>query len=202
MREMSKQMPEQGLLLILSGPSGVGKGAVGALLLADNPNLVYSVSTTTRTPRPGERHGANYYFVSREQFTAAIREGDFLEWAEVYGNYYGTRRSAVLENLRQGKDLILEIDTQGARQIKTACPSSISIFIKPPSLAELERRIVSRGSENAESLARRLSAAKEEMSRAGEYDYVVVNDEVERAAKEIESIIRAEKTFKPRKEQE
>ncbi|MCL2817509.1 MAG: guanylate kinase [Clostridiales bacterium] len=186
-------MPEQGLLLIVSGPSGVGKGAVMALLLANNPNLVCSVSTTTRAPRLGERHGVNYYFVSREEFAAAIREGEFLEWAEVYGNYYGTRRSAALEQLCRGKDLILEIDTQGARQIKAACPSSISIFIKPPSFAELERRIVSRGSENAESLARRLSAAQEEISRSGEYDYVVVNDELERAAAELESIIRAEK---------
>jgi len=192
-------MPEPGLLLILSGPSGVGKGAVGALLLANNPNLLYSVSATTRVPRRGELDGVNYSFLSREEFTSAVHAGDFLEWAEVYGNYYGTRRSAVLENLNRGKDVVLEIDPQGARQIRSACPAGVFIFIKPPSFEELERRIVSRGSENAESLARRLASARVEMLQADEYDYIVINDELERAAEEIEAIIRAEKVLQARK---
>jgi len=182
----------KGLLIVVSGPSGVGKGTVDAALFEQVSNLCYSVSATTRQPRKGEVHGKNYFFLSKEEFLARREQGDFLEWAEVYGNYYGTLRSEVERQLAEGKHVLLEIDIQGAMQIKSAYPSGVFVFILPPSLEELKRRIVARGSETEESLRTRLGKAEQEIQMADRYDYTVVNDDLQTAVKELKNIICSE----------
>lgn len=187
-----------GVLAVVSGPSGVGKGSVCRELLRIRPNTVYSISATTRQPRVGEEDGINYHFISEEAFQGKIAVDDFLEWAQVYGNYYGTSKSAVDEMLAAGKDVILEIDTQGAMQIRSACPQGLLIFIMPPSFAELKKRITGRGSESAESLALRLSRAEAEMAMAEKhYDHLVVNHTVAQAAQEIGAILDAARAKRP-----
>lgn len=185
-------MGVKGQLLVISGPSGAGKGTVCKSLLEKN-DIWISVSATTRKPRAGEVDGVNYFFIDKEEFLTRIDHDDFLEYAEVYGNYYGTPKSKVFEVLESGKDVILEIDIQGALKIKSAYPDGVFIFILPPSMEELESRITNRGSETPESLKTRLSSAYEEISFASKYDYAVINDEVNEAVRKIESIITAEK---------
>ncbi|MDO4580990.1 MAG: guanylate kinase [Bacillota bacterium] len=180
---------ERGVLLVVSGPSGVGKGSVCAALIAMDEQTTYSVSATTRAPRRGEVDGVNYYYISAERFAAKIAAGDFLEYATVYGNYYGTPRAEVERLLAAGKNVILEIDTQGAMQVKAACPQGVLVFILPPSIEELRRRITARGSETPESLNLRLSRAEAEMAMAEQYDYRVVNSDIETAAAELLRII-------------
>ena len=186
-------MTQQGILIVLSGPSGAGKGTICKELLRSYPNLHYSVSATTRAARAGEVHGTNYWFVSQEEFQEMIAKDDLLEWANVYGNCYGTPRQYVMELLNDGKDVILEIDTQGAMQIKNKFPEGVFIYIIPPSLNELANRIYKRGTDSLESIKTRLSCATFEIDCAQHYNYVVVNDLVEEAVRKISAIITAEK---------
>ncbi len=182
----------KGLLIVVSGPSGTGKGTVCSELLAQTPELAYSISATTRQPREGEVDGKNYYFMDKAQFEKTIEEGGFLEYANVYGNYYGTPLGKIEERLAAGEDILLEIDTQGALNVMKKCPDGLFIFLLPPSIGELERRIRGRGSETADSLAKRLGAAKEEIKIGRQYGYVVVNDTVRQAVKRIKCIMTAE----------
>jgi len=188
----------KGLLLVLSGPSGVGKGTVCSALRSVSPDLVYSVSVTTRLPRAGEKEGVNYFFRSHEQFRAMIERDELLEWAEYVGNYYGTPRSFVEEMLNAGKDVILEIDVQGALQVKRKFPDCVLIFLMPPSFAELKNRIEGRGTESVEAIRSRMNAAMEELRLMEHYDYAVVNDRVEKACATIQAIITAERCKKER----
>ncbi|KEO81960.1 guanylate kinase [Tumebacillus flagellatus] len=185
-------MVQKGLLIVLSGPSGAGKGTVCKAMLPTMKTTHYSVSCTTRAPREGEVEGVNYFFKTVEQFQTMIAGDELLEWAEVYTNYYGTPRQYVEDTLNAGENVLLEIDIQGALQVKKKFPNGVFIFLIPPSLEELKTRIVGRGSETEESLNIRFGAAAEEMSYISEYDYVVVNDEVEKAAERIRAIITAE----------
>lgn len=182
----------KGLLILISGPSGTGKGTVCDLLRKNHPEISYSISATTRQPRPGEQDGVNYYFYDKEKFRQMIDAGELLEWAEVYGNYYGTPKQKVLDRLNAGEDILLEIDTQGALNVMKAVPEGLFIFLLPPSLEELANRLKGRGTETEESLQRRLGAAVDEIKLAHNYRYVVVNDKVEAAEKAIAGIIEAE----------
>lgn len=186
-------MPDKGLLIVISGPSGSGKGTVLKKLFSERRGIFYSVSATTRAPRPGETEGKNYFYLSKEEFGRAIDSGNMLEHAQYCGDYYGTPRVAVEERLNRGEDVVLEIDVQGAFKVKQACPDAVLIFLMPPSLRELEKRLRSRGTESEEIIRNRLSAAKAEIDASGTYDYVVINDIVSRAAKKISCIITAEK---------
>ncbi len=183
---------KEGRLLVISGPSGTGKGTICKELFEDMENIVFSVSMTTRKPREGEVDGRNYYFVSRENFQRKISEDGFLEYAEVFDNYYGTPKKAVMDQLSLGHDVILEIDIQGAMQVKEAYPEAISIFVLPPSMEELEKRIKSRGTENEDCLNLRLNEAINEMNFAKKYDYTVVNDDLKEAVNRVKGIIRTE----------
>lgn len=186
-------MTKQGVLIVLSGPSGAGKGTICQELLRSYPELNYSISATTRAARAGESHGVNYWFISRVEFQNMIENDQLLEWAEVYGNFYGTPCHHIAELLGSGKDVVLEIDTQGAAQIKKKFPQGLCIYIAPPSLDELAKRIYKRGTDSLETIRTRLSSANNELTYVHNYDYVVVNDEVQTATKKIAAIITAEK---------
>lgn len=180
-----------GKLFIISGPSGAGKGTICKRLIEDT-KVEISVSMTTRNPRPGEVDGVSYYFTTKEEFEKEIRRGGFLEHAEVYGNYYGTPKAKVLEKLAAGIDVLLEIDIQGALHVKNAYPNGIFIFILPPSMAELRKRITGRGSETEEAINLRLSQTLKEVSYIDKYDYCVVNGELEEAVSRVKAIVVAE----------
>lgn len=182
----------KGLLILISGPSGTGKGTVCDLLRQKHPEISYSISATTRQPRPGEQDGVNYYFYTKEKFREMIDQGQLLEWAEVYGNFYGTPKQKVLDRLEAGEDILLEIDTQGALNVMKVMPEGLFIFLLPPSLEELAARLKGRGTETEENLHRRLGAAVDEIKLATKYRYVVVNDKVEDAQETIANIIEAE----------
>ena len=186
-------MNKRGLLLVISGPSGAGKGTICKALVEKHKELYVSVSATTRQPRVGEIDGVNYHFTTKEQFIERIEQNDFLEYAEVYGNYYGTPKSNVEELLEGGKDVILEIDIQGALKVKENFSEGVFIFILPPSMEELKQRIIKRGSETEESLMTRFKNAYQEINYVSKYNYAVVNDEVLTAVSKIEGIIAAEK---------
>ena len=182
---------KRGLLIVLSGPSGVGKGTVLRNFIDDPQlNLAYSVSLTTRPPREDEVDGEHYHFVSKEYFKKCIKEAKLLEYAEFVGNYYGTLRADVEELREQGKNVLLEIEVQGALQVKEKCPEALSIFIVPPSFNELERRIRDRRSEAEELIVKRLEKAKKEMDLMGHYKYIVCNDDPQMAAAIISTIIK------------
>lgn len=183
----------EGILLIISGPSGVGKGTVCRHLLTIRDNLKLSVSTTTRPPRPAETEAVEYNFTSQSRFKEMIEAGAFLEWAVVHDHYYGTLLATVNDSLARGEDLILEIDVQGAEQVRVKASGSVSVFLAPPSLKALEERITGRGTESAAKIELRLSTARHEMNLFHHYDYVVVNDTVEEAAALISAVFDAER---------
>ena len=180
----------KGTLFVLTGPSGVGKGTVRKLMARERLNLFTSISATTRAPREGEQEGVHYYVLTKEQFEQKIREEAFLEYAQFADNSYGTLRAPVEEHLNKGENVLLEIEVQGAQKVMKARSDVISIFILPPSREELERRLVGRGTEDAETIRKRLEASVYELSLADHYQYRVVNDEVSRAVKEIEAILK------------
>lgn len=182
----------RGKLFIVSGPSGVGKSTVLRALFAQNSNLYFSVSATTRDPRPGEEDGVHYHFLSMDTFREWIAKDEFLEYAEFVGNAYGTPRKYVDEALDAGKDVILDIEVQGAEQVCAKRPETVTVFIAPPSWEELERRLTARGTDTAEKIQKRLQRAKEEVLKANNYDYFVVNDTIENAVQELSAIMIAE----------
>lgn len=186
-------MKPKGVLLVLSGPSGAGKGTICHKLREKRNDLSYSVSATTRSPRKGEVDGKDYFFITIDRFKEMIANDEMLEYAEIYGNYYGTPKPYVMNILDQGKDVVLEIDPQGALQIKKHFPDAIFVFIVPPSLDELTKRIYNRGTDSEEVIKRRLSAATSELEYASKYDYIIVNDEVEKATNKVSNIIDAER---------
>ncbi|WP_016949895.1 guanylate kinase [Anabaena sp. PCC 7108] len=185
----TKECQPLGKLIVLTGPSGVGKGTLMQTLLQRHPELYYSVSITTRSPRPGETNGKNYYFISRSKFEQLVAQGEFLEWAEFAGNYYGTPRANVLDHIHSGKLVVLEIELEGARQIRASFPSALSIFILPPTFSELEKRIRGRGQDSEEAIARRLHRAQTEIIAADEFDIQIVNNDFETAVNEIETVL-------------
>jgi len=189
----------KGNLYVISGPSGAGKGTVMQHFLPAHPDMFYSISATTRAPRPGEVDGVNYYFMQEADFLQLRDAGGFLENASFCGNHYGTPRKAVMEKLERGIDVILEIEVQGAMQVMQSYPEGIFIFILPPSMEELRRRLVGRQTEEANVIEARLARAREEIGLADKYSYIVVNDVAERAAKDLEAIVASEECRSTRK---
>ena len=191
---------ERGILFVISSPSGGGKGTLIRRILTHMPRLGYSVSWTTRAPRQGEVDGREYHFVSIEDFTAARERGEFLEWASVHGNFYGTSIKVVERDLAAGRDIVLEIDVQGAATLRRLGIEAVSVFILPPSFEILRRRLTGRQSENSDTLALRLQNSRGEVEHYREFDYVVLNDDVDRAATQLASIVYAERARRVRQE--
>lgn len=183
---------ERGKTFIFSGPSGVGKSTILKGLMEKRKNLYFSVSATTREPRPGEENGVDYHFLKEETFHFWRAQGEFLEYAQYVGNFYGTPKRYVDMAMEEGKDVILDIEVQGAVQVAEKRPETVRIFVAPPSWAELERRLNERGTDNPEKIRQRLHRAKEEMENASIYDYIVINDSVEQAVAELDAIMTAE----------
>ena len=182
-------IPRTGRLIVFTGPSGVGKGTLLKALRDRYPNLKLSISATTRQPRPGEVDGKDYYFVSREQFQTMVENGDLLEWAEFAGNFYGTPKTAVQQHLDEGEWIILEIELEGARQVRHTFPQALQLFVLPPSLDELEQRIRQRGKDSEEAIVRRMARAQVEIDAAPEFDVQIVNDDLETALQQLETAI-------------
>jgi len=181
----------QGILFIVSAPSGAGKSSLVNAVIEDDPGLALSISYTTRPARPGERHGREYFFVDRERFLAMQAAGELLESAEVYGNLYGTSRAQIAEALARSSDVILEIDWQGAAQVRRLFADTVSIFILPPSLAELERRLRARGQDAEPVIQRRVAAADSEIRHAEDFDYAIINNDFDQARRDLAAVVRA-----------
>jgi len=186
-----------GLLFVVTAPSGAGKSSLIDALLKEDPHLRLSVSYTTRSPRPGEVNGREYHFVDKKAFLAMLERSEFLESAEVHGNHYGTSQAVIREALARGQDLLLEIDWQGAQQVRRLYPACVGVFILPPSVAELERRMRARGQDSDEVIRRRMSSAEEEISHAPEFNYAIINKDFDEAKRDLQAIIRVER-LKPR----
>ena len=180
-----------GQLVIVSAPSGAGKTTLVRLLLEKDAAISLSISTTTRAPRPGEQDGREYHFVSVPQFVERRERGEFLEWAEVHGNFYGTSQRWIGEQLQAGRDVLVEIDWQGAQQVREVFPEAIGVFILPPSMDILKQRLAGRGTDSAEVIARRIAAAQAEMRHVDEFDYVIINDDLQKALAELVSVVGA-----------
>lgn len=186
-------MPHNGLLIVVSAPSGTGKGTLLGLLKGMSSNIKYSVSATTRAPREGEVDGRDYLFKTRQEFEEMVEKGEFVEWVQYCGNYYGTPKKFVDEAVEQGFDVILEVEVEGAMNIKKLYPDCILIFVLPPSMEELKNRIRKRGTEEGEVIEKRISVAKKELEFVDKYDYVIINNDPLDAARDIDNIIKAEK---------
>lgn len=188
-------MTDKGSLIVISAPSGTGKGAILNEFNQKyfDDKIIYSISATTRSPRVGEADGVNYYFISKDEFKQKISEGGFLEYAEYCDNFYGTPKDAVMNALSNGIDVILEIETVGARKVKANYPEAVMVFVLPPSIEELRNRLTGRGTETEETISKRLDAAKQELLLAEEYDYVLVNDIIEDAAYKLNTIIKSQR---------
>lgn len=184
----------EGLLVVVSGPSGCGKGTICRKFLQRNEDMNISISATTRSPRRGEKDGVNYFFLTEDVFKKMISKNKFLEYANVHGNFYGTPKKYVLDKIKKGENIFLEIDIQGALQIKKIYPNGVFVFILPPSMEELKNRIIRRGTESKSDIDRRYKNAFKEIEYINEYDYAIVNDKVEKAVKKLESIVTAEKS--------
>ncbi len=195
---MSEATKKRGELIVLSGPSGAGKSTVIAELLSSRPDIHFSVSFTTRQPRVGEENGVNYNFVSREEFERMIAADELLEYAEYVGNYYGTSLKVIREQLDRGVDVLLDIEVQGAAKVKEKCPEAVTIFLIPPSVEELSRRLHGRHTDGEDAIAQRLAQAREECRECHRYDYLVVNDTVVSAAHQLQSILEAERCRTPK----
>ena len=190
---MNKQDTARGQLYIISAPSGAGKTSLVKALLESTPNLQVSVSHTTRDIRPGETHGVNYHFVDESEFASIREAGGFFEWAQVFGNFYGTSRQVVQEQLAAGVDIILEIDWQGARQVKALVDTAVSIFVLPPSTTALRNRLTERGQDHDDIIDSRMRAARDEMAHYDEADFIVLNDNFETALSDLQSIVRTQR---------
>jgi len=186
-------MKRKGLLLVVSGPSGVGKGTICKALMKLREDIKLSISMTTRAPRTGEEEGVNYFFTERDTFIKLMQQGELLEYAKVYDNYYGTPKAFVMEQLNQGVDVLLEIDIQGALKVKAQYPEGVFVFILPPTMEELKNRIVGRGTESAEAIDKRFTAAYNEIDLMENYNYFIFNDRVDLATARLISIIEAER---------
>ncbi len=198
MKKEELKMNNKGLLFVVSGPSGVGKGTICQEYVKTHDDCVLSISATTRAPREGEKHGVNYYYITNEEFEAGIEKGEFLENAVFCGNRYGTPKKAVLEMLESGKDVILEIEVQGAMQVRSHYPEGVFVFVVPPSLEELENRLRGRNTETDEVIKKRLERAKQEFALCEKYNYILMNDNLGDALSTLEAIMKAEKCYMPR----
>lgn len=187
-----------GDLFVVSAPSGAGKTSLVQALLNINPQIDLSISYTTRDPRPGERDGKDYHFVSRETFLAMIARGEFLESAEVYGNLYGTSQTWISKEIGNGRDILLEIDWQGAAQVRRLFPACISIFILPPSMDALEQRLKGRGKDNSDVIAKRMAAVRDDVAHVAEFDYVIINDNLNEALRELNAVVLAARVRRDR----
>ena len=191
MAEKRTKSAARGSIVVISAPSGSGKSTLIRSLLSDFPDLRFSISYTTRTPRAGEKHGREYFFVSRKVFEGMIARHEFVEWADVYGHFYGTARKQLKAAQAAGRDILLDIDVQGHRQVRESLPEAISVFILPPSFRELARRLRDRRSDASDQIERRLCTAREEITHWPEYDYLVVNDELAKATHVLRGIVQA-----------
>lgn len=186
-------MNSEGILIVVSGPSGAGKSTVISKAMEKNKNMCFSISATTRSPRPGEQNGREYYFVTGQRFSEMVENDELLEHAAYAGNYYGTPRKPIEDMLSRGCDVVLDIEVQGAEQVKGRMPEAVTVFLTPPSFKELEKRLTGRGTDAKEQIDLRISRAKEELKLVGNYDYIIINSSPAEAAEELRSIIMAEK---------